>query len=61
MSHHFFEGTVYHKRFTPSVHEFTYPFYLLDIDLDFLSSLKNRLFSLGGFNLFSFKSEDHFG
>ena len=61
MSHHFFEGKVYHKRFTPTVHEFTYPFYLLDIDLNFLSSLKNRLFSLGGFNLFSFKSEDHFG
>jgi hypothetical protein len=61
MSHHFFEGKVYHKRYTPTVHEFTYPFYLLDIDLDFLSTLKNRLFSLGGFNLFSFKSKDHFG
>lgn len=61
MSHSFFEGTVYHKRYTPKVHEFTYPFYLLDIDLSLLDTLKNRLFSLEGFNLFSFKSKDHFG
>lgn len=61
MSHSFFEGTVYHKRYTPKVHEFTYPFYLLDIDLNLLSTLKNRLFSFEGFNLFSFKAQDHFG
>ena len=61
MSHHFFEGTVYHKRFSPKVHEFTYPFYVLDIDLSLLKTLKNKLFSLEGFNLFSFKSKDHFG
>ena len=61
MSHHFFEGKVYHKRYTPKVHEFTYPFYLLDIDLSLLDRLKNKLFSFEGFNLFSFKSKDHFG
>ncbi|MBT8343719.1 MAG: DUF1365 domain-containing protein [Sulfurovum sp.] len=61
MSHYFFEGEVYHKRYTPKVHEFSYPFYLLDIDLSILDRLKNRLFSLEGFNLFSFKSKDHFG
>lgn len=61
MSHLFFEGKVYHKRYSPKVHEFTYPFYLLDIDLDNLENLKNKLFSLNGFNLFSFKSKDHFG
>lgn len=61
MSHHFFEGTVYHKRYSPKVHEFTYPFYLLDIDLSRIDRLNNRLFSLEGFNLFSFKSKDHFG
>jgi len=61
MSHYFFEGKVYHKRYTPKVHEFTYPFYLLDIDLSLLHTLKNRLFSFEGFNLFSFKSKDHFG
>jgi DUF1365 family protein len=61
MSHSFFEGTVYHKRYTPKVHEFTYPFYLLDIDLSLFDKLKNKLFSLEGINLFSFKSKDHFG
>jgi len=61
MSHQFFEGIIYHKRYTPVVHKFTYPFFFLDIDLDQLSSLKNGLFSLGGLNLFSFKSKDHFG
>jgi hypothetical protein len=61
MSHTFFEGKVYHKRYTPKVHEFTYPFYLLDIDLSLLDRLKNKLFSFEGFNLFSFKSKDHFG
>lgn len=61
MSHVFFEGKVYHKRYTPKEHAFTYPFYLLDIDLTMLDSLQNRLFSLEGINLFSFKSKDHFG
>ncbi|CAA6805129.1 MAG: Unknown protein [uncultured Sulfurovum sp.] len=61
MSHLFFEGTVYHKRYSPKKHEFTYPFYLLDIDLTQLSSLKNKLFSCNGLNLFSFKTKDHFG
>lgn len=61
MSHSFFEGRVYHKRYTPKVHEFSYPFYLLDIDLSLLDRLKNRLFSFEGVNLFSFKSKDHFG
>jgi hypothetical protein len=61
MSHTFYEGTVYHKRFTPKVHEFTYPFYFLDIDLSVFDKLKNRLFSLEGINLFSFRSKDHFG
>lgn len=61
MSHQFYEGTVYHKRFSPKVHEFRYPFYLLDIDLSLLDRLKNRLFSFEGFNLFAFKSRDHFG
>jgi len=53
MSHLFYEGTVYHKRFVPKVHDFTYPFFLLDINVEELSSLKS------GF--FSFKAKDHFG
>lgn len=61
MKHLFFEGSVYHKRFHPHTHEFTYPFYLLDININAISSLKNSLFSLGGLNLLSFKAKDHFG
>jgi hypothetical protein len=61
MSHCFYEGEVYHKRFTPKVHEFTYPFFLLDIDATKLETLKNRFFSYESFNLFSFSPKDHFG
>ena len=61
MKHMFFEGSVYHKRFHPHTHEFTYPFYLLDININAMNSLKNGLFSLGGLNIFSFKAKDHFG
>lgn len=53
MSHLLFEGTVHHKRFLPKVHEFTYPFFLLDIDLTNIQTLTN--------NFFSFKAKDHFG
>lgn len=61
MSHLFYEGEVYHKRFSPKIHEFTYPFFLLDIDVARLDELKNRLFSFDRFNLFSFSPKDHFG
>jgi DUF1365 family protein len=61
MSHFFYEGEVYHKRFSPKEHEFTYPFFLLDIDVSRLGELKNRLFSFDKFNLFSFSPKDHFG
>jgi len=53
MSHLLYEGEVYHKRFLPKVHEFTYPFFLLDIDMNELGSLNSKLFS--------FKAKDHFG
>ena len=61
MSHLFYEGEVYHKRFLPKVHEFTYPFFLLDIDVTKLDELKNKFFSFDKFNLFSFSPKDHFG
>jgi len=61
MSHLFYEGEVYHKRFSPKIHEFTYPFFLLDIDVGKLSELKNRFFSFNRFNLFSFSPKNHFG
>lgn len=61
MSHLFYEGEVYHKRFSPKKHSFTYPFFVLDIDLSTFETLQNSLFSSSGFNLFSFSSRDHFG
>ncbi len=61
MSHQFLTGTIYHKRFMPKTHEFTYKYFLLDIDTSKITSLKNRIFSYNSFNLFSFKSIDHFG
>ncbi|PHO12421.1 DUF1365 domain-containing protein [Malaciobacter marinus] len=62
MSHQFLEGKIYHKRFEPKVHEFTYGFYLLDIDLGDFQSLKNqKYFSINRLNLFSFYAKDHFG
>ena len=53
MSHLLYEGEVYHKRFIPKLHEFTYPLFLLDIDMSELKNLQSKFFS--------FKAEDHFG
>ncbi|CAA6801106.1 MAG: DUF1365 domain-containing protein [uncultured Sulfurovum sp.] len=61
MSHLFYEGTVYHKRFIPKKHDFTYPFFLLDINMSDLKSLKNKFFSSKSFGLFTFNAKDHFG
>ena len=60
-NHNIFEGTIYHKRFHPKVHEFKYNFYLLDIDLNYFENLKNSLFSINKLNFLSFKTKDHFG
>ncbi|WP_368030219.1 DUF1365 domain-containing protein [Arcobacter sp. s6] len=60
-NHKFYEGTIYHKRFHPKVHEFKYNFYLLDINLNYFEGLKNILFSINKLNLLSFKAKDHFG
>ncbi len=59
--HMFYEGSIYHKRLHPKEHKFTYNFFMLDIDLSSLNTLKNSLFSNNGFNLFSFNPKDHFG
>lgn len=60
-THTFYDGTIYHKRFLPKEHSFQYKFFMLDIDIFNLNSLENKYFSNKGFNLFSFKSIDHFG
>lgn len=61
MSHRFLDGTIYHKRFLPKEHEFTYKFFMIDIDLNSLEDIDKQLFSYNSFNLFSFYSKDHFG
>jgi len=61
MSHRFYEGEVFHKRFKDAEHKFTYGFFMLDIDVSSLQTLTNKLFAYDAFNLFSFKPKDHFG
>lgn len=61
MSHRFFEGEIFHKRFTPKVHQFTYDYFFLDIDVNDMSTLKNSLFKLNRFGIMSFFGRDHFG
>ena len=61
MSHRFYDGEIFHKRFIPTEHKFTYPFFMLDIDVQNLSTLHNSLFTSKGLNLFAFKAKDHFG
>lgn len=54
-----FKGSVYHKRFFPKVHEFTYGSYFIKISLFNLESCSNLFFSVNRFNLFSFYFKDH--
>ena len=61
MSHRYYDGTIYHKRFIPTTHKFKYKFFMLDIQLSAIKKLKNSFFSINKFNLFSFNSKDHFG
>lgn len=61
MSHRYYDGTIYHKRFTPKEHNFKYKFFMLDIQLSAIEKLKNKFFSMNNFNLFSFYAKDHFG
>lgn len=60
-SNFFYDGVIYHKRFLPKQHDFKYKFFMLDIDINNLNKEKSKLFSYNKFNLFSFKSKDHFG
>ncbi len=61
MSHRFYDGEVFHSRFKDAKHKFTYGFFILDIDVTSLETLKNTLFSYNSWNLFSFYPKDHFG
>lgn len=62
MSHQFWEGTIRHKRTKPTVHDFSYRFFMVDLDAEQLDSIENnKLFAYDGFNLFAFNTRDHFG
>lgn len=54
-----FYGHVYHKRFTPHVHEFKYRSFFMQISLKEINSFKLKFFSINHFNLFSFDFKDH--
>jgi len=61
MSHRCYEGEIFHKRFSPKVHHFTYDYFFVDIDVNDLSSLKTTFFSYNKANILSFLARDHFG
>lgn len=56
-----YPGDVMHARMKPKAHRFAYKVFCLLIDLDRLDSADRRakLFSVGRFNLLSFRESDH--
>ncbi|NKF49820.1 DUF1365 domain-containing protein [Shewanella sp. WXL01] len=56
-----YRGSVMHRRFAPSVHQFNYPFAMLVIDLDELNNLSelSASFSSSGFAPIRFNCNDY--
>lgn len=54
-----YAGPVMHQRLQPLRHRLRYRVFSLLLDLDELASLRLRCFSVGRFNLFSFRPADH--
>jgi DUF1365 family protein len=56
-----YAGAVMHRRLRPKPHRLSYRIFMLLLDLDEIPALHERLrlFSRGGFNLFSFHERDH--
>ena len=61
MSHRFYEGEIFHKRFHPQVHHFTYDYFFIDINIDEIGTLNNSLFKTDSLGVMSFYPQDHFG
>lgn len=61
MSHRFYEGEIFHKRFFPKEHAFTYDYFFLDIDVKTIASLNNSLFKINKAGVMGFSAIDHFG
>ncbi|MDX2266845.1 MAG: DUF1365 domain-containing protein [Bryobacter sp.] len=55
------EGTIRHRRFTPAQHEFTFPLFMVALDMDALPELArvSPLFSLERFNALSLFARDY--
>lgn len=58
-----YRGHVYHCRHQPREHRFTYPLYMLGLDLDELDALaaSTRLFAVDRFAPFSLRRRDYLG
>jgi DUF1365 family protein len=52
-------GSVFHKRFRPAEHQFSYGVFFLRVPLSRLDQLGNRWLSTDRFNLLSFMKRDH--
>lgn len=52
-------GRVFHRRFRPAAHQFSYGLFYLRVPLSQLSSLGNRWLSKDRFNLLSFVTSDY--
>lgn len=58
-----YEGSLYHRRRTPVVHQFRYRLFMVLLDIDRIEETlgRSRLSSRNRFNWASFYDEDHFG
>jgi len=56
-------GSLNHRRFAPTRHEFDYPLFMVLLDIDRIPEMMSasRLASHGRFNWVSFHERDHFG
>ncbi len=61
MNHRFYEGEIFHKRFHPKEHIFTYDYFFLDIDVNAIASLSSPLFKINTAGVMGFLARDHFG
>jgi DUF1365 family protein len=58
-----YSGTLRHRRFEPARHEFTYPLFMVFLDVDRIPELM-RVSPFAGYNRFNwaaFRERDHFG
>ena len=58
-----YSGSLRHRRFAPTSHEFTYPLFMAFLDIDRIPEVmgRSRLSSYNRWNWASFDERDHFG